>query len=457
MLEDKLNEIKKDIENYDEIEPYVLDIEVIENQSGQIMNLIKDIEDLSYQLKNKHYSFKFTEPIYIHKIIFTTKDDVNLKDLEITSIDYKGNSSTIYFSNKEHKVWVPKKVISEFKIKASKRLIDKKTILTHIDMLGFKLDDLDSIKDKVEELENYKLSLQTLSDDIENKDRELEDNLIEKNELINTKKETINTLNIDITTLEDKISNLTDSKNSLENDTNQLTVKKELLTTKNTNLKNNIKQLNETSNQLNLKISNQNDELKKLTDDTNIFATEVKEYIKQGNNDIKLYTWLSVIPWILIAIVTLAVFQGSADLSTIYNPSLPDSEKIDIASIFWSRLPFALIVISILFVSYEISKMFIKNIIHIHKQKRIFTKIGVIAKDVADSSIKDLNIEEKDKFELRTKLKMDLLKSHLKNDIGENYEYHVNTSLWEIFLKKIIKNKKNESEEVNKDEENTNT
>lgn len=324
-------------------------------------------------------------------------------------------------------------------------------------MLGFKLDDLDSIKDKVEELENYKLSLQTLSDDIENKDRELEDNLIEKNELINTKKETINTLNIDITTLEDKISNLTDSKNSLENDTNQLTVKKELLTTKNTNLKNNIKQLNETSNQLNLKISNQNDELKKLTDDTNIFATEVKEYIKQGNNDIKLYTWLSVIPWILIAIVTLAVFQGSADLSTIYNPSLPDSEKIDIASIFWSRLPFALIVISILFVSYEISKMFIKNIIHIHKQKRIFTKIGVIAKDVADSSIKDLNIEEKDKFELRTKLKMDLLKSHLKNDIGENYEYHVNTSLWEIFLKKIIKNKKNESEEVNKDEENTNT
>lgn len=456
MLEDKLNKIKKYIENYDEIEPYVLDIEVIENQSGQIMNLIKDIEDLSYQLKNKHYSFKFTEPIYIHKIIFTTKDDVNLTYLEITSIDYKGNSSTIYFSNKEH-VWVPKKVISEFKIKASKRLIDKKIILTHIDMLGFKLDDLDSIKDKVEELENYKLSLQTLSDDIENKDRELEDNLIEKNELINTKKETINTLNIDITTLEDKISNLTDSKNSLENDTNQLTVKKELLTTKNTNLKNNIKQLNETSNQLNLKISNQNDELKKLTDDTNIFATEVKEYIKQGNNDIKLYTWLSVIPWILIAIVTLAVFQGSADLSTIYNPSLPDSEKIDIASIFWSRLPFALIVISILFVSYEISKMFIKNIIHIHKQKRIFTKIGVIAKDVTDSSIKDLNIEEKDKFELRTKLKMDLLKSHLKNDIGENYEYHVNTSLWEIFLKKIIKNKKNESEEVNKDEENTNT
>lgn len=456
MVEDKLNKIKKDIENHDELEPYVLDIEVIENQSGQIMNLIKDIQDFSYQLKNKYYSFKFTEPIYIQEVIFKTEDDVNLKDLEITAIDYKGNSSTIAFSNKKHKVWLPKKVLNEFKIKAPKRLINK-IKLTHIDILGFKLDDLDSIKDKVKELENSKLSLQTLSDDIENKDRELEDNLIEKNELINTKKETIDTLNIDITTLKDEISNLTDSKTSLENDTNQLAIKKESLTAENTNLENNIKQLNETSNQLNLKISNQNDELKKLTDDTNIFATEVKEYIRQGNNDIKLYTWLSVIPWILIAIVTLAVFQGSADLSTIYNPSLPDSEKIDITSIFWSRLPFAIIVISILFVSYEISKMFIKNIIHIHKQKRIFTKIGVIAKDVADSSIKDLDIEEKDKFELRTKLKMDLLKSHLKNDIGENYEYHVNTSLWEIFMNKIKKTKKENVQKSNADEENADT
>ncbi|QFR49582.1 hypothetical protein FJR48_07475 [Sulfurimonas lithotrophica] len=440
MLEDKLNEIKQDIENYDEINPYVLDIEVIENQSGQIMNLIKDIEDFSYQLKNKYYSFKFTEPIYIQKVIFKTEDDVNLKDLEIVAIDYKNNSSTITFTNKEHKVWLPKKVLNEFKIKAPKRLINK-IKLTHIEIVGFKLNDLESIKDKVKELENSKLSLQTLSDDIENKNRELEDKLIEKNELINTKKETIDSLNNDISTLEDEISTLTDSKTSLENDTNQLTVKKESLTTENTNLENNIQQLNETSNQLNLKISNQNDELKKLTEDTNIFATEMKEYIEQGNKDILLYTKLSIIPWVTIALVSLIVFFGASDLTTVFETK----ENIEISSVFWSRVPFVIIVLSILFVSYEISKIFIKNIIHIHKQKRIFTKIGIIAKDVAEKSIIGLELDEKDKFDLRTKLKMDLLKSHLKNEIGEDYEYKVKTSLLEYLPD--FKKKKTEATE----------
>ena len=430
MLENDLKTIKQDIENYDELKPYTLDIEIIENQSGQIMNLIKDIEEFSYQLRNKYYNFKFTEAIYIQKVIFKTEDNINLKDLEIIAIDYKGNSSVITFSNKEHKVWIPKKVLNEFKIKAPKRLINK-IKLTHIDIIGFKLDDLDLIKDKVNEFENSKLSLQTLSDDIENKDRELEENLIEKNEIINTKKETIDGLNQDILNLESEIEALSDSKTLLENETNQLQLKKELLSTENTNLENNIQQLNETSSQLNSKISNQNDELKKLTDDTNIFATEMKEYIEQGNKDILLYTYLSAIPWILIAVVSGIIFFGASDLTTVYNTNMTDGKGIDIATIFWSRIPFVLIVMSILFVSYEISKIFIKNIIHIHKQKRIFTKIGILAKDIAEQSILGLKIDEKDKFELRTKVKMDLLKSHLKNEIGEDYEYKVKTSLLE--------------------------
>lgn len=435
MVENELDEIKKDIENYDDLEPYKLDIEIIENQSGQIMNLIKDVEEFSYQLRNKYYSFKFTEAIYIQKVMFRTEEGTNLKDLEIIAYDYKGNDSIINFSNKEHKVWLPRKVLSEFKIKAPKRLVNK-IKLTHIDIIGFKLSDLDNIKDKVAELENYKLSLQTLSDDVENKDRDLENNLIEKNELISTKKETIDSLNQDIINLENEIDTLTDSKTTLESDTNQLIVKKESLSTESINLENNIQQLNETSNQLNSKISNQNDELKKLTEDTNIFATEMKEYIEQGNKDILLYTYLSAIPWILIAIVSGIVFFGASNLTTVYSTSV----NMNIATIFWSRIPFVLIVMSILFVSYEISKIFIQNIIHIHKQKRIFTKIGILAKDIAEQSMLGLDIDEKDKFELRTKVKMDLLKSHLKNEIGENYEYKVKTSLLEYlpnFKKKV--------------------
>ncbi len=75
---------------------------------------------------------------------------------------------------------------------------------------------------------------------------------------------------------------------------------------------------------------------------------------------------------------------------------------------------------------------------------------GILAKDIAEQSILDLDINEKEKFELRTKLKMDLLKSHLKNDIGEDYEYKVKTSLLEYlpYFKNKIKQVASESEQT---------
>ena len=97
MVENELDKIKIDIENYDELKPYKLDIEIIENQSGQIMKLIKDVEGFSYQLKNQYYSFKFTEAIYIQEVVFKTEEDTNLKGLEIIAYDYKGNNSISNF------------------------------------------------------------------------------------------------------------------------------------------------------------------------------------------------------------------------------------------------------------------------------------------------------------------------------------------------------------------------
>jgi len=445
MIEEQLEEITKDIANYKEYEPYILDIESIENHSGQIMNLIKNENTFEYPLRNEYYKFKFIEPIYIDKVTFKTKDNIDIKGLEIVFIDYLNKSNTMTFTKKEHTVWTPKKVIKEFKIKAPKRLINK-IILTDINMIGLELNDLEFIKENLLQLKNSKSNLQALADEIANKDIDLNNKIQNTEEQITEYEKVINNLNLDVNELKNNIiPQLKDNETLIKEDINKLSIKKESLESDNTNLTNNVEQLTEKSNQLNINISNQTNELKKLTDDTNIFATEMKEYIEQGNNDIKLYTILSIIPWLLIALVSIIVFFGASNLTTIIN----NKEDIEIATVFWSRVPFVLIVISILFVSYEISKIFIKNIIHIHKQKRIFTKIGVLAKDVAEQSILDLEIDEKEKFELRTKLKMDLLKSHLKNEIGEDYEYKVKTSLIEYlpYFKEKLKQATSKNEE----------
>ncbi len=445
-MTEEIEKLKTDIDNSNEINSYTMDRDIIENQSGKIINLINNENSgFNYILQSKYYNFKLKEPIYIQKIKFLS--EIDLKNMELISVDFTNNESTVVFK-KGNSAWVPNKVMKEFKIKAPKKYFSDKVKLNKIEIIGFKIDDFNSLKDKVLEIENFKSNLTELSNKIEQENNTLNQRISETDTIINEKNSEVDKLNSDIHSLNDTLSPLKEEKETLINNINELISKKELLIQDNTNLDNNTKQLDETSKQLNSKISNQKDELQKLTEDTNIFATEMKEYIEQGNNDITLYTKLSLIPWIIIAIVSGIVFWGSSDLSTIYNP-LSDigKNRIDMSAIFWSRLPFVMIVISILFVSYEVSKIFIKNIIHIQKQKRIFTKIGIIAKDVADSSIKGLEISDEEKFQLRTKLKIDLLKNHLTKEIGENYEYKIKASLWEHFIEYISKNKENSKKE----------
>ena len=87
---------------------------------------------------------------------------------------------------------------------------------------------------------------------------------------------------------------------------------------------------------------------------------------------------------------------------------------------FWSRIPFAIIVSSILFVSYEVSISFAKKILDLHQRILDLQKIGIIAKDVSEASLTDLEgFTDEEKYELRTKLKMDLLRSHLAKDFDK--------------------------------------
>lgn len=409
-MNEEIEQLSQDISNSDEIKPHIIDINLVESQSGKMINLLNG--DTTETLNNQYYHFKFKEPIYIHQINFIPEEGIDLLGMEITYIDFKNEQSTIKFTKKEHVNALPREVIKEFKIKPKKKILQK-TKLKKIELLGFLVNELDSIKEKVEEVGDYKADIQKKLNE-----------LIQKNTKYNDKEGRLNEL-------DEQIPKLEEEKIELKGKVDALEVQRKSLKEDEQTLKGSISQLNTESESLNKKIPEQKRELKKLIADKNIFSTEMVEYIQQANNHMKTYFALSLIPWILILCVSYLVFNKTADLSTIYSSF--DGE-IDIFAIFWTRLPFALITISILFIAYEISKVFVQNMMKIQSQKRVFAKIGIVAKDVSDSSILELEeLTDEEKFELRTKLKMDLLKAHLSNDIGENYEYDINTSLFERF------------------------
>lgn len=444
----QIDEIEREIE--EQIQTF--DISILQKATGKYHRLISpDKPEFKYEFKNRDYNFKFDESIFVQGIRFHIPEDVDLKDLEINYKTIYGKNIRIVFSKGKNR-FIINEIIDEFILKIPKRIFNKIKV-NSLEIKGFKLDDINHLFDSLKKLKEYKNDLTNreneLNDKIkkheetiasqnkvmEEKEIGLENKVQELNNSISEKNETLENLEIRTKEFNEQIiPKLEATEEKLRNEVDTLTTKKESIIEQQTELSNNVKQLTSTSDQLNSKISEQKNELQKLIEDTNIFATEMAEYINQGNKDIKLYTKLSFLPWLIIAVVTCFIFWGAADLTTVYNKVIVSKDEIDISAIFWTRVPFVIIVVSIIFVCYEISKVFIKNIIHIHKQKRIFTKIGILAKDVADQSILELNLDEQDKFELRTKLKMDLLKSHLKNDIGEDYEYRIKTSLWDYFI-----------------------
>lgn len=349
MISDEIKNITTEIDSSTNLDPYIQDIDIIENNSGKFIQLINSNDDeFQYALNNKYYIFQFKEPIYVQKIIFTPIDDIKLKGLELISIDINGNEASTSFGS-THTVWLPNKVIMGFKFKPPKKLF-KKITLNKLEIVGFTLNDFMTIKDKVEEISEYKSTLTQLAKELESKDIVLD----EKVSLIET---TIEKQESSIATLIDEQADLEDSTlpplreeaSRLTNDITELSTKKDLLEKEQTNLTNNITQLKTTSSELNKEISIKDSELKKLVSNTNIFSTEIEEYITQGNQDIRLYSVLSLIPWILIMLVTYTVFFGSSNLSTELISMIKEGSKIDIMTVFWLRLPFVIIVVSILF------------------------------------------------------------------------------------------------------------
>lgn len=100
-----------------------------------------------------------------------------------------------------------------------------------------------------------------------------------------------------------------------------------------------------------------------------------------------------------------------------------------------SRAPFAIISIFIIHACYKIIRMFILEVIRINNRRLDLTKVSIVAKDVSDTASRDLNFGDSERYDLNTKLKMELLKSHLKGYVADDYEHDIDISLWDRFKK----------------------
>jgi hypothetical protein len=299
----------------------------------------------------------------------------------------------------------------------SDSLLNKPT-LTKINIFGV---DLDQISDHSQDI----ASTIRLKRDIEKFKEESKREFLELQEKINT-------LNEEKDILE---SSINEAKSNYESKANELKLANSLLTNENGKLKNlkeaitqselkivqtknNIEQLNQTVTDHNKNISTLKSELTKLTSDKNLISDEYGPYVKEGRSQAAIYVFIVIFPLLAIIFSVYELYAGASKLLTADYKS-----ATDIIGSFILRIPFAAVFGLAVFYSWRLTSSIIQKIFTIHSDRLTLAKLLVLARESVHSAAKNLDMSTESIFQEQVHLKVEVLKSHLSRDLGNNFEY----------------------------------
>ena len=444
-----LEKLAEDAKKYPYPQPNAIDIDFfdINKRSNKGKILFNTKKEFTYS-DNEEIKYVLKEPVYIDLIKITFQKDCKVKDTKIVFVKPSGSNTQYVFSdNKESVDLSVKSLVSEIMFIPPKSFYFKREKLhfENIEVYGRTESELSNLEKVSKEIKTFHDQLKTDAASLINTNKETlakiqkaqEDLTNEHTNLdgeIETFKEEIGVLEKNKAIKEQELSMAQSKLEKVKGETGIVQNNHDSLVTKEQTLKESIEQKNLTITELNKKIVQEEQKLKEHEKNTNLIAYDVQGFVENAKNNINVYIGLSALPWILICVVTYFLFKNTEVLAAIYQLKKDD---VDLATIFWSRLPFAMIVSSILFVSYEISISFAKKILDLHQRILDLQKIGIIAKDVSEASLTNLDdFTDEEKYELRTKLKMDLLRSHLAKDFHTKDPFKVsNPNILARFLK----------------------
>lgn len=176
---------------------------------------------------------------------------------------------------------------------------------------------------------------------------------------------------------------------------------------------NNLQQLTREAKNLNENVADLNQQLSGLVNDRSLISDEFSDFIKEGKGQAAVYLWLMLVPAIVIGIGVLVIYNGASSfLSTHYDTTG------DVAAAFILRIPFATVVGGAIYYSWKIAHAFMSKIFSIQEERLTLAKLLVLAKNTVFSTAEDLGVDPVEKFHVRTRLKIEMLKSHLANNLG---------------------------------------
>lgn len=216
---------------------------------------------------------------------------------------------------------------------------------------------------------------------------------------------------------EEEIKHQDDAISKIKNETASSQATLDRLTRDEIIKQNNITQLEQKSKELNASISENTNQLARLVNEKSLISDEFHDYIKEGKGQSKIYAALMTAPFIVIILCIFLLYDGASDL--LFGKY---EDKQEIIAALLLRIPFATVLGATIYYSWTIANKFLSKIFQVQEERLVLAKLLVIAKDVVYSTADELGMPQSEKFEMRTRLKIEMLKAHLAHNIGTGFD-----------------------------------
>lgn len=354
---------------------------------------------------------------------FTTPNPIFLRRIHFTGVNQKGIELVIYTSEGTTRtVPVPPEtkggstaIINEFCVKFSIKTSSKfsKPTLRKVNIWGFDFSNPQKTKAGIQNYINANNNVEEFIKQARLEVSNLQashDKLTSDSTSLAESIETLTAESVEISANVNKeMATLGQIKASLKDSETDLTKLNAEIEAK----RSNAQQLDRERKILNDEIASLKQELSSLVNDRSVISDEFTDYVKEGKAQARTYLALMILPCLTIGLCAYLIHNGASNLVFTHYAT-----REDMIAALMLRIPLALALGAAIYYSWLIGSAFLKKIFSIQEERLTLAKLLVLAKNTVFSTAEDLGIDPKEKFYLRTRLKIELLKSHLAKDIG---------------------------------------
>jgi hypothetical protein len=387
---------------------------------GRLAEVLNNADpNKSAAARNQAYRFVFREPMFVRLISISGDDLASYRKFELswkalhadtaarTSVAPEGNTVSSSVGS----------VITEFSVTPPDRFIGTST-LRNITVQGMTLGELVQASEHLAIAKNLKVQILNEAQ--------------EKLDLVAQKEATVATLEAKKTAIAAEIAGLTTLKEQLvgqtkelqeerERKTVELNQAKELIASaeaRSTQVEDQINQKTEQAKHLNAQIVAREGELRSLKNDISLFPVEISGFAREGISAVYKYIFMGLIPSAILAFLAFELYNNAQEFQY-----LSRRPGVSIWELLLSRLPYVVVTVMIVEVCFRVLRMFMVEVIAIFRQRLNLSKLSVIAKDVTDAALEGTSLSDDERFERRLRLKMMMLKEHLKEYLPGGFEY----------------------------------